>query len=97
MALPKTLQCPKCERKFAREGHLARHMNSIHGMGGRKKSKNGKRLGRPPGSGKRAYTKRAPSASFGAMSLEQLTSLITDARNEAQKRWKGLKQMLKNL
>lgn len=34
----KKLECPECDRKFALPAHLGRHMNSIHGAGGAKKS-----------------------------------------------------------
>jgi hypothetical protein len=37
----KKLKCPKCDRKFALPAHLGRHMNSIHGAGGAKKSTGG--------------------------------------------------------
>jgi hypothetical protein len=110
MPMPKTLQCPKCERKFAREGHLARHMNSIHGAGGpmrKKKMKRKGRIGRPPGSGKKKGRVGRPpgsgkkssrsSGAMGAMSLEQLMSLITDGRTEVQRRWKDLKKLFKNM
>jgi hypothetical protein len=29
-ALPKTLQCPKCDRRFSYQMHVARHMNAMH-------------------------------------------------------------------
>jgi uncharacterized C2H2 Zn-finger protein len=101
MPMQKTLQCPKCDRKFAREGHLARHLNSIHGMGGAKKKKKmmkrgKKRMGRPKGS-KNKSSRKSSSGVFSGMSLEQLTTLISNARAEAQKRWKNLKSMFKNM
>ena len=35
------LKCPKCDRKFSFEMHLARHMNAMHstGKGARKKAR----------------------------------------------------------
>jgi uncharacterized C2H2 Zn-finger protein len=35
--LPKTLRCPKCDRRFSRQMHVARHMSAMHG--GQKKAK----------------------------------------------------------
>jgi uncharacterized C2H2 Zn-finger protein len=35
--LPKTLPCPKCDRRFSRQMHVARHMSAMHG--GQKKAK----------------------------------------------------------
>jgi uncharacterized C2H2 Zn-finger protein len=29
-ALPKTLKCPKCDRRFSLQMHVARHMNAKH-------------------------------------------------------------------
>jgi uncharacterized C2H2 Zn-finger protein len=29
--LPKTLRCPKCDRRFSRQMHVARHMSAMHG------------------------------------------------------------------
>jgi uncharacterized C2H2 Zn-finger protein len=29
--LPKTLPCPKCDRRFSRQMHVARHMSAMHG------------------------------------------------------------------
>jgi uncharacterized C2H2 Zn-finger protein len=34
--LPKTLRCPKCDRRFSRQMHVARHMSAMHG--GQKKT-----------------------------------------------------------
>jgi uncharacterized C2H2 Zn-finger protein len=39
--LPKTLRCPKCDRRFSRQMHVARHMSAMHG--GPKSQKNVKR------------------------------------------------------
>jgi hypothetical protein len=30
-ALPKTLACPKCDRRFSHQMHVARHLNAMHG------------------------------------------------------------------
>jgi len=30
-ALSKTLKCPKCDRRFSLEAHVARHLNAMHG------------------------------------------------------------------
>jgi uncharacterized C2H2 Zn-finger protein len=35
--LPKTLPCPKCDRRFSRQMHVARHMSAMHG--GQEKAK----------------------------------------------------------
>lgn len=40
MAMRKNLHCPKCDRTFSMAAHLARHVNSMHGSG-RKKKKTG--------------------------------------------------------
>lgn len=94
MPLNKTLQCPKCDRKFAREGHLARHVNSIHGKGSKRGPKpksmrrGRRRVGRPPGSGKRRGPGRPAGGRFGLgkLSLEQLRELIGEAREHAKQR-----------
>jgi uncharacterized C2H2 Zn-finger protein len=39
--LPKTLRCPKCDRRFSRQMHVARHMSAMHK--GQKSQKNVKR------------------------------------------------------
>jgi uncharacterized C2H2 Zn-finger protein len=31
MAMRKKLKCPQCSRRFGLPGHLARHVNAIHG------------------------------------------------------------------
>jgi len=96
MPLNKTIPCPRCDRKFAMPRHLARHLSSTHGMkkkGKAKLSKNGKRLGRPPGSKSTRVSGRKSSAGkhgLGNMSLEQLGDLISRARDAAQKQLKRL-------
>jgi len=32
-ALPKTLKCPKCDRRFSLQMHVGRHMRAKHGAG----------------------------------------------------------------
>jgi len=39
-------KCSRCDRTFSMPAHLARHRNTIHGMGARKKKTKGK-VGRP--------------------------------------------------
>ncbi len=53
-----TLKCSRCSRTFKMPAHLARHMNSIHGAGAKRKGK----VGRPRGS---ANKRTVPSASGG--------------------------------
>ncbi len=84
----KTFKCSKCDRSFKMAGHLAWHMQSMHGA--KKKTKVAKkakrrgkkramkRAGRPKGSGTRVGLKK--------MSLEQLMQLIDGARGEARSR-----------
>jgi uncharacterized C2H2 Zn-finger protein len=98
--LEKKLHCPKCDRRFAREGHLARHLNAIHGGVGAKRGPKPKsmkrrgRVGRPPGSGKRPGRRvgRPPGGKLGLgrMSLEQLSDLIASAKQHAQDRLHSL-------
>jgi uncharacterized C2H2 Zn-finger protein len=40
-ALPKTLKCPRCDRRFSLRMHVARHLSAMHGRGtrGRRKRK----------------------------------------------------------
>jgi uncharacterized C2H2 Zn-finger protein len=33
-ALPKSLKCPKCDRRFSLQAHLARHLSAMHGKKG---------------------------------------------------------------
>lgn len=68
----KKLSCKRCSRKFAMPAHLARHMNTIHGAGGAKKTASGKRLGRPKGSTRRAVT------AIGGTSLDGAQRLISE-------------------
>ena len=35
--LPKTLKCPKCERRFSRPPHVARHMSAMHRRGAKQR------------------------------------------------------------
>jgi len=85
--------CKRCGREFSMAAHLARHMSS-HGVKTTKKKtskKSGKRLGRPPGSKNKmtaARVGRPPKGSFDlrGMHLEQLTSLISEARDEAMRK-----------
>ena len=32
--LPKTLKCPRCDRRFSLQAHVARHLSAIHGAKG---------------------------------------------------------------
>jgi hypothetical protein len=40
-ALPRTLKCPKCDRRFSLQMHVARHLSAMHGTKGtgRRKTK----------------------------------------------------------
>src|SRR5262245_55510449 len=44
-ALPKTLKCPKCDRRFSRPMHVARHLSATHGSktGVRRKTRTSKK------------------------------------------------------
>ncbi len=37
MAMRKTIKCPRCDRKFAMQAHVQRHLNTMHGAGGKRK------------------------------------------------------------
>lgn len=37
--LPKTLKCPKCDRRFSLQMHVGRHMRATHGRGTRPAAK----------------------------------------------------------
>jgi uncharacterized C2H2 Zn-finger protein len=43
-ALPRTLKCPRCDRRFSLQAHVARHLNAMHGAKGtaRRKMKTAK-------------------------------------------------------
>ena len=43
-SLPRTLKCPRCDRRFSLQAHVARHLNAIHGARGtaRRKPKTAK-------------------------------------------------------
>jgi uncharacterized C2H2 Zn-finger protein len=30
-SLPKTLKCPRCDRRFSLQAHVARHLSAMHG------------------------------------------------------------------
>jgi len=85
----KTFKCSKCDRSFKMAGHLAWHMQSMHGAKKKRKTKTAKKAkwrgkrtmkkaGRPKGSTSRLGLK--------TMTLEQLTQLIDAARGEARSR-----------
>ncbi len=88
MAKRKNLKCPKCDRKFSMPAGLALHVAS-HSKKKKKKKKafakrkraGGKKIarrGRPKGS--------RSKFNLSKMSLEGLTALISDARQEARNR-----------
>jgi uncharacterized C2H2 Zn-finger protein len=33
-SLPRTLKCPRCDRRFSRLAHVARHLSAMHGAKG---------------------------------------------------------------
>jgi len=85
MAKQKTLKCSKCDRRFSMPAHLARHMNTMHGSGGRKTkiARRARKLRR------RSMPRTAMGASglnFSNLSLTQLCTLIDLARAEAKRR-----------
>src|SRR6185295_17933054 len=101
MALSKTIQCPECDRKFSMPGHLARHLASIHGTSKKRKtktaSKRGRKPGRPPGSksARKAIRKMPGKHHLGSMSLDQLSELISSAREAARKQLKKLRSVFR--
>ena len=94
----KTFKCSKCDRSFKMAGHLAWHMQSMHGTKKKRKTKTAKkakgrgkkrtmkRAGRPKGTGSRFGLKK--------MSLEQLTQLIDAARREARTRLADIEESI---
>ena len=84
----KTFKCSKCDRSFKMAGHLAWHMQSMHGA--KKKTrvaKKAKRRGKKR-TMKKAGRPKGSTSRFGlkTMSLERLTELIDAARHEARSR-----------
>ena len=86
----KTFKCSKCDRSFKMAGHLAWHMQSMHGAKKKRKkatTKKAKRRGKKR-TMKKAGRPKGSTSRFGlkAMSLERLTELIDAARGEARSR-----------
>ena len=69
MAKRKTIKCPKCDRKFAMQAHVQRHLNTMHGAGGKRKTVGRRPVGRPSGSG-----------ALRGKSLDELLAVIDAAR-----------------
>ena len=85
----KTFKCSKCDRSFKMAGHLAWHMQSMHGAKKKRKkatTKKAKRRGKR--TMKKAGRPKGSTSRFGlkAMSLDQLMQLIDAARGEARGR-----------
>ncbi len=82
-----TFNCPKCERVFGMQAHLARHLSTIHASAADKAAK-----------ARAKVTKKTHSAPVGRpsglvsrlglrdMTLEQLGEVIRLARIEAQRK-----------
>jgi uncharacterized C2H2 Zn-finger protein len=85
MARQKNIKCSKCDRRFSMQAHLARHMNTMHGTGGKKAkpARKGRKV-------RRRYMPRSAVAAFSPdfadFSLTQLCTLIDLARAEAKRR-----------
>ncbi len=73
---PGSFKCSKCERTFSMAAHLARHQNTIHNAGGKRKpgrkSKMKRRPGRPAGPGRPAKRRVGrPRGSLGAAAMSR--------------------------
>jgi hypothetical protein len=86
MAMQKKLKCSKCDRRFALPAHLARHMNTAHGSGKKRKApkaRKGRKPGRRPG---RPAGRKSVGLDLSALSLSDLCQVIEIARAEAAQR-----------
>ncbi len=104
--LKSSISCPRCERTFSMQAHLARHLSTTHGVKSAvKKKKTGKKRGRPKGSlNKKTIDKvmgrtgrpTALVARLGLrdMSIDELTQVIEAARSEARNRLSELQAAL---
>lgn len=70
----KKFKCPKCDRSFSMAAHLARHKNTTHATGTRKKATK-KRRGRRPG---KRTTYRAAVASGPASAVSNGAARLLD-------------------
>ena len=94
----KTFKCSKCDRSFKMAGHLAWHMQSMHGAKKKRKkatTKKAKRRGKKR-TMKKAGRPKGSTSRFGlkAMSLERLTELIDSARGEARRRLSDIETLI---
>jgi len=80
------LKCTKCDRKFSMPAHLARHMKSIHGIGGGGSAKvSGRGPGRPKGSkNKTTISSGAYSVSGPGEIVQNLENYRRDLENQRQ-------------
>lgn len=102
--LRKTIKCPRCDRRFSMQGHLARHLSTMHVSGGAKKTAkrkpaNGRRKRRMNGyasTGARMGRPTGIASRMGLrdMSLDQLGALIEAAKQEARVQIAAMQEML---
>ncbi len=81
------LKCTKCDRKFSMPAHLARHMSSIHGIGGKNTAKSsGRRPGRPKGSRNKTSVSLGTNFSMAGPSdlVQQMENYRQDLENQRQ-------------
>jgi len=95
MAKNGSLKCEKCNRHFSLPAHLARHMSAIHGAGGRRKRKAGRKVRMHGRRGRIGRPKAIISGlRLDEMSLDQIMEVISVAKNEARNRLDRLQMAL---
>lgn len=93
-----SFKCPKCSRTFGMAGHLGRHMSAIHGVKSAKAAPKGEGRGRGRPKGARKAGPGRPSGlstrmGLRSMSLDQLSELISEARDEARRKLVAMKDL----
>lgn len=106
--MAKNIQCPKCDRTFNMPAHLARHMSTMHISAAKKAAKKrgakkrrkkggwpkGKKRGRGATAAKRGPGRVIGGVRVSSLSLDQLSDLITAARDEARRKISDLTRSL---
>ncbi len=83
---PGAFKCPRCDRSFSMAAHLARHQNTIHGGGRRRKGKVGRpRMKRGPGRPRKAKVGR-PAGRRGPLARARMAAMDGASRLMSQMR-----------